>query len=354
MAYVHCEHCGIDNDAVTHRLALLDLSGRDNIALGLKLHTLVIRPNLDRIMDNFLDSLTRLTQFQSIVNRHTSLAKLRQTLSGYLLTLGVDYASRDYFEERLRIGVVHNSVGVPHGLYHSAFRTLQSELIRHVPETIRDDGAEFDALLGFILKITSLDLSLAAESYSHHEVSDLQDSLRDERGETARLRRLAITDWLTDLHNHAYSRTLLSEALNRAQGNSAPLSIVMADLDQFKVINDAHGHLVGDHVLRIAAARMVSAARVGDKIGRYGGEEFLFLLENTSIDEAAEVAERVRTRVNGDEIRHKKVGIRVSLSLGIAEARAEDTVDTLIDRADAALYAAKLAGRDCVFLEPAN
>jgi diguanylate cyclase (GGDEF)-like protein len=125
----------------------------------------------------------------------------------------------------------------------------------------------------------------------------------------------------------------------------------MADLDQFKKINDEHGHLVGDHVLRIVAARMVSGARTGDEIGRYGGEEFIFVLQDTDIDAAADVAERVRSRINSDAIQHHRAVINVSLSLGIAQARSDDTVNTLIDRADETLYAAKLAGRDCVMLE---
>jgi diguanylate cyclase (GGDEF)-like protein len=125
----------------------------------------------------------------------------------------------------------------------------------------------------------------------------------------------------------------------------------MADLDHFKAINDAHGHLVGDDVLRIAAARMMSGARDGDEIARYGGEEFLFILPDTDIKAGRDVAERVRLRIKSDAIQSGNEQIRVSLSLGVAESRDFDTVDTLIARADAALYEAKRAGRDCVRLE---
>ena len=103
--------------------------------------------------------------------------------------------------------------------------------------------------------------------------------------------------------------------------------------------------------MRIAAARMVSGARNGDEIARYGGEEFLFILENTDLDAGVEVAERVRVRINGDAIHSRGESLRVSLSLGLAAARETDSVDALIERADAALYAAKLAGRDCVRCE---
>ena len=125
----------------------------------------------------------------------------------------------------------------------------------------------------------------------------------------------------------------------------------MADLDHFKKINDVHGHLVGDRVLKIAATRMVSGARDDDEICRYGGEEFLFVLEDTELAEAKDVAERVRTRIGDDAVHGRNAKIHISLSLGVAEARENDSVDALIDRADAALYAAKLAGRNCVRLE---
>ena len=125
----------------------------------------------------------------------------------------------------------------------------------------------------------------------------------------------------------------------------------MAELDHFKKVNDLHGHLTGDRVLQIAAARMLSGARDGDEICRYGGEEFLFILQNTAIKEGKEMAERVRTRIGNDAIHGRNGKISISLSLGVAQAREDDNVDTLIDRADAALYVAKLAGRDCVRLE---
>ena len=120
----------------------------------------------------------------------------------------------------------------------------------------------------------------------------------------------------------------------------------MADLDQFKKINDEHGHLVGDHVLHIVAARMVSGARTGDEIGRYGGEEFIFVLTGYRHRQWQpkwpNACDHVLTAM--PSIIAAQAAINVSLSLGIAQARSDDTVNTLIDRADATLYDAKLCG----------
>lgn len=346
-----CERFGFDANAIARRVHLVGLTGTDNLGMGLKLQRLVIVPNGKVITEGILESLKNIDQFEQFAVDNLDADRLRDFQNRYVSGLGVNFISPAYFEERLRIGYVHNKIGVPQALYQASFRTLEYLLIHHIPQSIRGDPAAFDQMLMFILKIMALDMSLAVESYCMTEMCGLEHSLQDERGRASRLRQLAITDWLTDLHNHAYSRHLLKLRLDCAQQNDSPLCVIMADLDQFKKINDEHGHLVGDHVLRIVAARMVSGARTGDEIGRYGGEEFLFVLQDTDIDAAADVAERVRSRINSDAIQHHKAVINVSLSLGIAQARSDDTVNTLIDRADATLYAAKLAGRDCVMLE---
>ncbi len=130
--------------------------------------------------------------------------------------------------------------------------------------------------------------------------------------------------------------------------DGGPLCVIMADLDHFKTINDAYGHLVGDEVLQIAAGRMASAARTNDEVCRYGGDEFLCILENTGISDGEEIAQRMRSRINGDTLQSGERQFQLTLSLGLAEASKDDTLDSLIDRADSALYAAKRAGRDRV------
>jgi diguanylate cyclase (GGDEF)-like protein len=346
-----CERFGFDAAAIAARVRLVELGGADNRRLGELLQQQVIAPRADHIVACLIRALQRIEQFDALIRDHSELDKLAALQMRYLSGFGLGIDSFEYFEQRLRIGYVHHRIGVPQSVYQSSYRSLEYEIIRNIPDTLRADRASFDSLVEYVLKVIALDMSLAVESYCKSQTCNLEDTLQNERGETERLRQIAITDWLTDLHNHAYSRHLLLDKLAESKVNKTPLSIIMADLDQFKQINDTHGHLVGDHVLRIAAARMVAAARSGDEIGRYGGEEFLFLLENTDLAAARNVAERVRKRIAGDAIRHEHTAIRVSLSLGIAQARDDDSVDELIGRADAALYAAKLAGRNCVKLE---
>jgi len=346
-----CESCGFDAVSIAQRLNLVGLAGSECHAQGEALQELVIRPNADAIADSFYDSVAGIEEFSNFVTASSDAERLRDTQKRYILGLGVGFDTRRYFEERLRIGSVHQRIGVPQSLYQCSYQALQYLLIQNIPQRLRSDDSAFEKMIQFILKIAALDMSLAVESYCVAKTISLEKSLKNVRGERARLHHLAVTDWLTELHNHSFSRQFLAEALIRAKVEGSPLCVIMADLDHFKVINDTHGHLVGDHVLRIAAARMMSGARDGDQIARYGGEEFLFILPDTDINAGRDVAERLRQHIKSDAIQSGDEQIRVSLSLGAAETREFDTVDTLIARADAALYEAKRAGRDCVCLE---
>jgi diguanylate cyclase (GGDEF)-like protein len=343
-----CERLGFDAAALAARISLLGFSEQNLRRDGEALQTLVIRPHAESILQKFYASLFAIDGFSDKVAKHSSPGKIIATQRRYLLSLGVNFDNEEYFRDRLAIGSVHHRLGIPQSQYLSACQRLQTLLIQHIPQEIWRARAAGEAMIQFILKITALDMSLVIESYCESRTFGLEMSLIDERGERERLHHLAVTDWLTDLHNHSYSRHILADVLQQSRIEGAPLSVIMADLDHFKRINDSFGHLVGDEVLRIAAARMVSAARSGDEIGRYGGEEFLFILTNTDLTEGEEVAERVRSRVNSDSISARHAELQLTISLGIAQAHDDDDVDSLIDRADAALYSAKLAGRDCV------
>ncbi len=348
MDYPLCERCGLDAGGIQERLQLLELDGPDTDLQGLALHERVIAPNVAAIFDSFYSALEGVREFSRIADQPDAFSRLRARHKDYLLGLGVNFRDPAYFEERLRVGAVHESSGVPQSLYQCTYQGLQNLLIENIPQEVRADDDAYEALLRFILKITALDMSLAVESYCSARVCGLQQSLASEQDESERLRELAVTDWLTSLRNHSYSRRSLDALLREPKAENRPLCIIMADLDHFKEINDNYGHLVGDEVLKISAARIVAGARASDEVCRYGGEEFLLILERTRLNEGQEVAERVRTKIAADAIHCGDEQINMSISLGLAEAQASDTVNSLIERADAALYAAKSAGRNCI------
>jgi diguanylate cyclase (GGDEF)-like protein len=129
-----------------------------------------------------------------------------------------------------------------------------------------------------------------------------------------------------------------------------PLALVLADIDDFKRINDAHGHEAGDLVLIHASAAFREACRTQDSIARWGGEEFLFLLPGTGSDEALHFAERVRARIAGMSIDYDGSAMAFTLSLGVAAWTADEDLEDAISRADNALYQSKSGGRNRVTL----
>ena len=159
------------------------------------------------------------------------------------------------------------------------------------------------------------------------------------------LQRVASTDQLTKLHNRLHGEELLKLAHRAAGASGSPLSLILCDIDFFKQVNDRFGHLVGDRVLATTADVLRRNVRSGDAVIRWGGEEFLIVLENCGLVPALALAERIRAGVErqSDPDVHK-----VTASLGIATQSPGESIEALFERADAALYQAKRAGRNRV------
>ncbi|RIH83471.1 putative diguanylate cyclase YdaM [Calidithermus roseus] len=160
------------------------------------------------------------------------------------------------------------------------------------------------------------------------------------------MRQMAHTDPLTGLANRRAGRECLEHTLNRAAPGSA--AVILADLDHFKAVNDRYGHSVGDQVLREVAFRLDQELREGDLLARWGGEEFLILVQGADLEQAQRLAQRLGAAVQEQPVAG---GIGISLSFGVAVFRPGDSVETLLERADQALYRAKHLGRRRVELE---
>jgi diguanylate cyclase (GGDEF)-like protein len=163
--------------------------------------------------------------------------------------------------------------------------------------------------------------------------------------------KLALTDSLTELVNRRALMQTLRVDEDRCRRSRTPLGIVMADVDKFKSINDEYGHNTGDKILKVVAKCMQACVRSGDHVGRWGGEEFLMVLPNTDIIQAAEIAERCRASLAAQEIvAEDGRPLRVSSSFGVSSADGLDRQDVmdLVNEADKALYWAKNAGRNRV------
>jgi len=158
----------------------------------------------------------------------------------------------------------------------------------------------------------------------------------------------ALTDTITGLGNRRLMDQELVRELHRARRHSSSFSVILCDLDHFKRVNDTYGHVNGDRILATAAQVVQASVRSSDACYRFGGEEMAVLLPSTGLDDACIVAERIRVNIARSPLVADPYEIRVTTSAGVSSFTTDDTVATLVQRADAALYRAKRQGRNCV------
>ena len=165
-----------------------------------------------------------------------------------------------------------------------------------------------------------------------------------------KLKQLSDTDPLSGVGNRRHFMHMLGQEVARARRQAQPLSLLILDIDHFKRINDTHGHLIGDSVIRKLADLCRKGVRGIDVVSRIGGEEFAVLLIGTSVERAEEIAERIRARVESSTVpAGNDIAVTFTVSIGIAQLRQDDMKDlNVFGRADAALYAAKAGGRNRV------
>jgi len=162
--------------------------------------------------------------------------------------------------------------------------------------------------------------------------------------------RLTIIDALTQIHNQRYLMEFLDREVARSQRHNRPLSVLMFDIDRFKTVNDNHGHLCGDYILRELANSLKGSVRREDLLARYGGEEFAMVLVETSRAQALDVGERLRESIATKRFEFESHAIHLTVSVGIATIAGDQGVSviSLLRSADEKLYQAKRAGRNKV------
>jgi diguanylate cyclase (GGDEF)-like protein len=164
-----------------------------------------------------------------------------------------------------------------------------------------------------------------------------------------RMRHHTEHDGLTGLWNHRVIVERLGEEMIRSHRDGMPLSVILADIDHFKKVNDTFGHLAGDLVLKEIGTVFTRTLRPYDCVGRYGGEEFLLILPNCGIESALIRGEQLRAAVQSARVRDGETLLQVTASFGVASVlRSHNEAETVIRAVDAALYRAKSSGRNCI------
>lgn len=161
-----------------------------------------------------------------------------------------------------------------------------------------------------------------------------------------RISALATTDQLTKLPNRRGFDLLANQAMQEARRNQSALCVLMLDLDNFKQLNDSQGHMAGDEMLRRFANHLRNTVRKSDIICRWGGEEFILLLKDTTPEQARELAEKIIQQTEQSSIHFNGVDLQITTSIGLAQLQADESLEQVITRADRALYRAKQSGRN--------
>jgi diguanylate cyclase len=189
---------------------------------------------------------------------------------------------------------------------------------------------------------------------AEREVEKLNDRLRrleaeseSLRGRIQQERNLALIDPLTEINNRLAYNERIAQEYARWKRYQAPLVFTVWDVDNFKKINDTYGHQAGDKVLKVVAKLLTSQVRETDFVARYGGEEFVILLPETELAHARTVAEKIRMAVEKCEFHYRNERVLITISCGLAVFAGDDEPDSVFARADAAMYRAKAAGRNC-------
>ncbi len=203
-------------------------------------------------------------------------------------------------------------------------------------EFVRRDGSVFPAGLHVF--------SIFDKKGNFFAIRTIARDITSEKIAQDKLRELAERDPLTGLFNRRMFFIFLDAEVGRASRHNKNFALIMLDIDHFKRINDSFGHDVGDEVLRVVSSVILDIIRKTDILSRYGGEEFLLLLPETDSDGSMVLAEKIRSMVEG--IRHEKADRPVTISLGVTLFRRGDTLESILKRADDALYQAKHGGRN--------
>ena len=180
-----------------------------------------------------------------------------------------------------------------------------------------------------------------------NELKNADETITKLKLEIERLERESHIDPLTKAYNRRVFTKDIAEILGAVEGKDVDIFLIMIDADDFKKINDAYGHIAGDKTLIFLTKLIQSSLRKGVKVYRYGGEEFIILLNRTTLEETKKSVDRIITETSESKLLYKGHNIHLTISAGIACYKKGDSPETLIERADSALYEAKDAGKNC-------
>ena len=343
------EQLHVTDREIENRKALLDFTTED--ARILLAHKPFITKYIDGIVTNFYDKQTKISEISLLIGDAETLRRLQSAMRRYILELFDGHYDADYVNKRLRIGKVHQRIGVSPKLYIAAIHLLQNVLSNTVDMHSFGDAHNIEAhqLKSALNKLLMFDIQFVFDTYISSLVSEVDNAKEELRHyadsleatiakRTQELEDLSRTDALTSLFNQRAFYEFLRRDLGLSERYQEPLSLIYFDLNGFKALNDSKGHKAGDDILAAIGKATQEAIRDTDVGCRYGGDEFCIILPRTAANEAERIAERLITCF-------KKLAGKtaISFSIGIADTGPEDFLDadSLVSLADKLMYQSK-------------
>ncbi|MCU7926071.1 MAG: GGDEF domain-containing protein [Candidatus Thiodiazotropha sp. (ex Dulcina madagascariensis)] len=338
------EQMQISDVDISHRIELLDLDKNDLDLLSS--HKSIIDNSIDDIIDEFYEKQTKVDEISLLIRDSDTLRRLRYAQRKYIIDLFSGHYDGEYVNNRLRIGMVHKRIGVDPKLFLSAIMSLKYIVINTLSNTI-EKSEILNSTVVALDKLLYFDTTLVFDTYIDSLVGEIEaakrrteiyaNSLEDKVAErTRQLEELAKLDPLTNIYNQRAMQELLRREMTQAKRRHTILSLVYFDVDNFKTINDTHGHIKGDEVLKFVGQILLENVRETDVPCRYGGDEFCLILPECNIENAMIVCQKIIKAFN-----HRYSDF--SISMGIAQTNPEDYIDEerLIKIADEKMYSAK-------------
>ncbi|MEA5444598.1 diguanylate cyclase [Gammaproteobacteria bacterium AB-CW1] len=274
---------------------------------------------------------------------------VRSDLEGYPEPVNLDIKHCELYQvtEDVVISQMLLDFNINSDTHKMTLRDSRHTLVWHLP----DDG---DAHICHVHVSFPTDLHGEEEPYplkELEEVSQMVDNLIHDRTQSLtesyrRLEQMVVRDRLTGMFNRVRIDEVLEQEFVRAKRYQRHFSVIFIDLDRFKNVNDNHGHLAGDEILKTLATYIQDNIRITDTAARWGGEEFLVVLPETGMEEAYQVAEKLRQAFEREPFELDDQQIHITLSLGVAACQPGDSIEAILARADKALYEAKRNGRN--------
>ncbi len=271
-------------------------------------------------------------------DERVSAAVIQPNINPY--TERKDRTDRQQEDLLLKLASAVSSTQNASGEANTAFRSARDAMDK-IDLTLSADLAEARAIL-----VREIDRVVRSNAALHAELNAANQGIAEQRRQIEELRVQARIDALTGIPNRASFNERLDEFIGHLERTSLVFTLMLLDIDHFKRINDTHGHVNGDRILRGVAEKISAAVRANDFAARYGGEEFAVIFPGTTQHEAMAVAERMRQEIAKTNFRLDGENIKMTLSGGMAECEKGMSADRIVSVADGALYQAKKGGRN--------